>query len=74
MDVDDEDGDDDGEGDEDHDEEQILPDQRDHLGTNQRRQSAERLRPEFTPSVTRRQFKAENVDSLTSLCTHSPPR
>lgn len=52
VDVDDEDGDDDGEGDEDHDEEQILADQRDHLGTNQRCQSAERLQPEFSPSVT----------------------
>lgn len=49
VDVDDEDGDDDGEGDEDHDEEQILSDQRDHLGTNQRCQSAERPHPEFPP-------------------------
>lgn len=32
VDVDDEDGDDDGERDEDHDEQQILADERDHLG------------------------------------------
>lgn len=32
MHIDDEDRDDDGEGDEDHDKEQVLADQRDHLG------------------------------------------
>lgn len=60
MDVDDEHGDDDGEGDEDHDEEQVLSNQRDHLGTNQRRQSAEWLRPgsssSSSSSVTPPQF------------------
>lgn len=74
MDVDDEHGDDDGEGDEDHDEQQVLSNQRDHLG-NQSEAPVSRVAPPWILLLLHHSAAvlSSDVNSLQLLCTFSSP-